>query len=286
MNAEEIKVKTREYLKQLSRGEVDLPLNLTTEYLEHVAKRVNKDRKQGFTLRMSTIGRPLCQLQHEHNKTLAEPRNEYQRQYTFMVGDMSELWLMMIMKAAGIPVDDYDIHTSVELYKTNIQGTVDIVIAGGIWDIKTTSSASFKKYTDFGGFSNLVEDDPFGYVVQGVLYSKALGLPFKGWIILNKNTGDIDICETPINFSEYEKSALEKAEIAVKTIIENLPFQKQFTDEEETFKKKITGNRILGKTCSWCDYVKACWPQAVYRPSVVSESKTPAFVYYTHIKET
>jgi hypothetical protein len=273
------------YLVRLGKGEVTIPQEFVDEYTINVGKRVNKERKEKFTLRMSNIGRPLCQLQLERDNTPKTVRDEYQKQFTFMVGDVSELWLIMIMKAAGVPVEDYDIPLELSIGGTIIKGTADIIIGGGLYDIKTMSSKSFKKYTDMGGFLDVLENDPFGYVLQGFNYGEALGIPFKGWIVINKNTGDIEICEVPLNAKKYHDDAIKKANNVVETIITNQPFKRQFTDEEELYRKKPTGNRILGKTCEWCSYNGSCWPDAEYKPSIVSASKTPPWRYYTEIAD-
>ena len=284
MYSDIIKSTTREYLKRLARGEVKIPPELIDEYMTYVRKRTGKEHSPNFTLRMSNLGKPLCQLQLEKAKVVKVPLNEYQRQFTFMMGDMSELWLIMIMKAAGVPVQSFDVSASLIIEDQNIKGTADIVIMDTVYDIKTISSTSFNKYSNaFGGFSAFVDDDPFGYLEQGFVYAKALGIPFGGWILINKNTGEIDVCDTPLNYEEYADAALKRAAANVRAITDNVPFKRQFNDEPEYFKKELTGNRILGKTCTWCDFRTSCWPTAVYRPSIVSAAKSPPMVAYTEI---
>ena len=283
MEAELIRIGTREFLRSRARGEVTIPPELRREYVKRIDERISKPPRGGeFTMRMSNLGRPTCQLQMEKAKVPAHIVNEYQREFTFMVGDVGEIWLVMIMKAAGIPVSAYDVPVKVQIAGTTISGTLDVIIDGIVYDIKTMSSASFKKYTDFGGFTSLLEDDPFGYVEQGVLYAEGSGYPFGGWILINKNTGDIDVCEVPENFEQYRADSLARAEETIRTLIENRPFQRKFTDEEEVFRKKPTGNRVLGKTCGYCDFTAHCWPDARFIPSQASEAKDKKYVWYTH----
>ena len=283
MDAQLIRIGTREFLRRRARGEVTIPPELLTEYVTHIDKRIAKPpRSRDFTMRMSNLGRPTCQLQMDKANAPAQIVNDYQREYTFMMGDVSEIWLIMIMKAAGIPVDSYDVPVKVQLANQTISGTLDIIIDGIVYDIKTISSASFQKYTGFGGFSSFLDDDPFGYIEQGVLYSEGSGKPFGGWILINKNTGDIDVCEVPANFDQHRDAAIARAEETVRTLMYNRPFQRKFTDEEELFRKKPTGNRVLGKTCGYCDYTAHCWPDARHIPSLASEAKDKKHVWYTH----
>ena len=51
--------------------------------------------------------------------------------------------------------------------------------------------------TGYGGYEKIKEDDPFGYIMQGHLYGEATGLPFGGWIVVNKSSGEIAVVEAP-----------------------------------------------------------------------------------------
>jgi hypothetical protein len=62
------------------------------------------------------------------------------------------------------------------------------------------------------------------------------------------------------------------------------PIDKQFEPIAEVFNKNPTGNTILHRTCSMCDFKASCWPDAVQLPSIMSMAKKPPMVYYTDIK--
>ena len=274
------------WLRKYNRGEVTFSPELIQEYTNNVQERIGKERNKKFTLRMSNLGRPVCQLQNDKLGTPRISTNEYQRMYTFMAGDMGELWLIMVMKAAGVAVDDYNVPVELLIGGEKIKGTADIIIDGILWDIKTMSSKSYQKYINFGGFKSLEEDDPFGYVEQGFAYAEGLGLPFGGWIILNKNTGDIAISEVPINYDKYKSESLARSAKTIQIVMDTVTaddVQRQFSPIEETFNKKPTGNMILPVTCGWCEYTESCWPNAEYRKSAVSSAKTPPWFYYTEV---
>ena len=56
----------------------------------------------------------------------------------------------------------------------------------------------------------------FGYVMQGFLYSEAVGLPFGGWIVVNKSSGEVAVVEVPDWSQDDKKEYLEEAKRRVK----------------------------------------------------------------------
>ena len=71
----------------------------------------------------------------------------------------------------------------------------------------------------------------------------------------------------------------------VKALEDNKPFERCFEDEPETFRKKETGNRVLGEVCSWCDFKFSCWEGLEYKPQPVSSAREPRWLYYTHTED-
>jgi hypothetical protein len=67
----------------------------------------------------------------------------------------------------------------------------------------------------------------------------------------------------------------------VKTISNN-KFERCFDLEDELFRGKPTGNKILSKTCSFCDFRFACWKSLVEEPSRVSKAKEPKRMSYVN----
>ena len=110
------------------------------------------------------------------------------------------------------------------------------------------------------------------------------GKPFKGWIALNKSTGEIAFTEAPDNEPEKEE-VNEKIQKSIHATNANEPFKRQFSDVPEAFYKKETGNRVLGFECTWCDYTKHCWQNLEFRRQLPSKAKNPKYVWYTQISD-
>ena len=279
MNGELLEIQIKTFLPKLLEGE-KIPQNLIDEMTGLLNKRLQKETRQEFTIRMSAIGKPLCQSQMEKLgvKKGSQPYNQIVR---FVTGDMLELWLLMVMKAAGVNIQSQDKSVSVDIGGISIKGTLDVIIDDVVWDIKSASAFSFRKFQE--GYKAVIENDTFGYASQGFLYSKATGLPFGGWIVINKNNGDITVCEITGDHYKLSKETLLKVEKNIESLVSNAPFKKQFTDVDELFRKKPTNNRILCITCGFCNFRDTCWPGVTYRPSVMSKAISPPYFYYTEI---
>ena len=154
----------------------------------------------------------------------------------------------------------------------------------------TASEWAFKyKYTGSGGYEAIKNDDPFGYAMQGFLYAEATGLPFGGWIVVNKSSGEIAIVEVPDWSQDDKADYLKDAARRVKILTD--PAKKptvDFKDEFETFRKDgedvRTGNKILAKQCGMCGHKHHCWPNAVYHDKVTSRAKNKPKVWYSRLK--
>ena len=104
------------------------------------------------------------------------------------------------------------------------------------------------KFTGFGGYDSIKDDDPFGYVMQGYLYSAATGMPFGGWIAINKSSGEWAFAEAPEDQEEDRKQYIADAKERVRSLLEDKGFKIPFTPTDETYtvsKQKVeTGNKL------------------------------------------
>lgn len=285
MNGQLIEMHINAYLQRLQKGDAELPQNLIddctnqmNDWFTTIAARGNHGK---FTLRVSNLGKPVCQLWHEKAGTKEEVRDGELMPVRFASGAMIEAWLLMIIKASGLEVEGSSVKVSLDVDGSNIKGELDIIIDGVVYDIKSASASSFAKFEQ--GFDAVLADDPFGYVEQGYAYGKAQGLPFGGWIVLNKSSGRIVVCETPGNADEQEAKALANAAATVRKITSDAPFERDFEPVEEQFKRKPTGNMKLGRTCGYCSFKSTCWPDLIVHRQALSEAKNPALEYYTEL---
>jgi hypothetical protein len=288
MQAESIKDLIDMYNRELLVHDQELPDHLIQECVQNISDnfKTSKERANDgeFTIRMSNLGRPLCQNQYEQKGEIKHPRRESTLSSIFATGSMLEHYLVMLIKGAGVPVEALDIPCSLDIYDRTIKGSADIIIDGVVYDIKSSSKYAFQnKWSK--GFGAVYEDDPFGYVTQGYCYAKALGVPFGGWIVICKDDSEIAVCETSGDQEALMAEAFEKATYSVRALVESHEVEKQFDDVPEIFYKKPTGHRKLCMTCDWCDYKESCWENLQVIPSIPSTAANPPVVSYTYIDE-
>jgi hypothetical protein len=118
------------------------------------------------------------------------------------------------------------------------------------------------------------------------LYGEATGLPFGGWIVVNKSSGEIAVVEAPEWQDQDRKEYLKDAEKRVQFL--NRPFKEfvvPYKDEFEEYKGERTGNKLMPKPCNMCGYKKYCWKNATLHDKVTSKAKQPPQVWYTRLKK-
>ena len=287
-------IEVQNFLQRAGRGEID------SSRLEPLIEQFGEDckaamRKQfsnrgGYTIRMSGVGRPLCQQQLEKQGYVQDVA--YNDIVRFATGDLLEAFAVLVMRAAGLKVVDEQKKCSLELAGKTVNGTLDVILEidgqEEVWDIKTASPWSFEnKFSGRGGYDVIKEDDPFGYVMQGHLYGESENKRFGGWIVINKSSGEWDFVEAPEEQSEDRKAYIADANKRVKDITEDAPFKIPFQSAPEYVtidKQKVeTGNRLMPKTCSFCSFKSMCWKNAVYAPKATSKAKFKPHVWYTKL---
>jgi len=232
------------------------------------------NRRDKFRLRMSNIGRPTCQLWFEKNK----PEKALPKPTTFvmnmLLGDIVEAAFKGIITEAGVQYEDEDNYVELELDKTTVKGSYDLVINGAVDDVKSASDWSYRN--KFESYQTLKASDPFGYVGQLAGYAKASGKKAGGWWVVNKANGNIKyIAADGLDMDEE----LTKLNDTVATVDSN-EFERCFDPVPETFRGKATGNRVLNSNCKFCDYRFECYPTLKELPSNVSQAKTKPIVAY------
>ena len=268
-----------QYLENATSGKS----TMSEETIEQIGKDVmdavrrqfgGGNRRDEFRLRMSNIGRPTCQLWFEKNK----PEKALPKPTTFvmnmLLGDIVEAAFKGIITEAGVQYEDEDNYVELELDKTTVKGSYDLVIDGAVDDVKSASDWSYRN--KFESYETLKASDPFGYVGQLAGYAKASGKKAGGWWVVNKANGNIKyIAADGLDMDEE----ITKLNNTVATVESN-EFERCFDPVPETFRGKATGNRVLNNNCKFCDYRFECYPTLKELPSKVSQAKTKPIVAY------
>jgi len=229
-----------------------------------------------FTLRMSNIGRPTCQLWYDKNK----PETALPKPTTFvmnmMIGDIVEAVFKGLLRASGVEYKDTDtVSLAVgDSNDTTVKGSYDLVLDDAVDDVKSASPWSYQN--KFDSFDTLAKGDSFGYVGQLAGYAKASGYKAGGWWVVNKGTGEFKY--VPADNLDMDNE-LDKIKDTVETVNSN-EFKRCFKPVPEFFRGKATGNMVLNDGCRFCDYRYDCWPNMVEEPSRVSKAKDPKTVAY------
>lgn len=235
------------------------------------------NNRKDFKLRMSNVGRPTCQMWFDKN----EPEKALPLPTTFvmnmMLGDIIEAIFKGLLHEAGVEFKDSENVVLKLSDGTEISGTYDLVLNNKVDDVKSASNWSYNN--KFASYETLSSSDPFGYVAQLAGYAKALGVEPGGWWVINKATGEFKYVQSNIEIDKevsYIEDTVQK--------VQSNKFERCFEAEDEMFRGKPTGNKVLSKDCSFCSYRYACWPTLQELPQIPSSAKEPKMVNYVQIK--
>lgn len=286
-------VLVKDFLHKAVRGEVTLPSSVMEEFAKDCRQALEKQfsRNPEWRIRMSGLGRPMCQ--QIHGRDGKDEEMEYNSILRFLIGDLVECAVMAILKGAGVKITETQGECELELGGEKIQGTLDLVIddpvdGEKVWDVKSASPYSFM-YKFSRGYENMKEDDPFGYLMQGHLYAESKGLNFGGWIVVDKSSGEIKFVDAPDDQKQDRDIYLAEASKVIEALMSNYKYKTPpISPEEEAYVLKgeriKTGNKILNKICTFCGYRKHCWPKAVQHPKVTSRARNKPLAWYHTLK--
>ena len=236
-----------------------------------------------FTLRMSNIGRPLCQLQMQ-KAGAEESRKPYNHVVRMLIGDAVEAVMRLVLKAADVPVTSDGDKVSLDVDGHEINGESDLDIDGAVYDVKSASPWAFKNKWK-KGFEALQQEDDFGYIGQLYGYADAQNKRAGGWVVIDKSSGEICVVSAEAS-EEHLKEVRERRRRVVKAITEDEPFERCFQPFTETYYGKPTGGKRLPKACTFCSFLGSCWPTARLLPQPGSRAKTPPNHWYVEYPET
>ena len=272
-----------QFMTDAVKGKTTMPKDVIRQVGRDVTAALKRQFSSGisrdkFSLRMSNIGRPTCQLWFQKNKPeLAEPKPT-NFLMNMLLGDIVEAVFKGLLKAAGVEYTDSK-KTKLKLKEGVVTGSYDLIIDGAVDDVKSASDWSYKN--KFQSFDTLADGDAFGYVGQLAGYAQALNKRAGGWWVINKANGNFKY--VPADGLDLTKE-IDKLSSNL-DVVESNEFKRCFEPVEETFRGKPTGNKVLTKTCSFCRYKQACWSTLQEIPSLVSQAREPKIVSYVEIRK-
>ncbi len=278
-----LEFKIRNVLAKLSNNEGS-ELYVDPQWIEDAGESFKQALTRQFTrtdepprLRMSNIGRPTCQLQMAMagEKEVRKPYNFIMR---MLHGDAVEAIMEVVLRVAQANITGGKNKVELKVGDTVIKGEDDIEIDGKVYDIKSCSPFAYiHKWHQ--GYENLKNDDTFGYLGQLYGYSTAQDKEAGGWIVVDKSSGEVCVVDAKIHGQEKQRLK-QVVEDTVATISEGRPFKRCFEAEDDKFKATSTGLKRLSISCSFCDFVKVCWPTAEYKPHPHSKAKKPPYYWF------
>jgi len=208
------------------------------------------------TLRMSNIGTPCARKLYYSVNSPDDPLREELRPDTklkFLYGDLTEEMILTLVSLSGHEVQ----HTQGRVSIEGIWGTFDAIIDGVLFDVKSASKYSFRKFKE----GKLADDDPFGYIPQLMSYLYSLKdddrLLYKeqaAFLVFDKEGGSFcaDIHDKPHWFDQIPQLFQIRKD---QTASPDVPQRKY-----EPVPDGKSGNMKLPMQCSYCEWKFKCHP--------------------------
>lgn len=273
-------LKIHKYLSKVRHGDSTLSDEVVEQIVSDVRAALTRQfvdkRDNKFSLRMSNVGRDYCQLWFDKNSPEDAVPHSTNFIINMMMGDIAEAVFKGLLTQAGVAYANGDKVTLVAGEHT-IYGTPDLSTEGAVDDVKSASPWSYtNKFVDY---QTLHDNDSFGYVGQLAGYAKAMDIKPGGWWVINKANGEFKyVAAEGIDLDAEVKKIEQKAD----KLKENT-FERCYEAIPETYRKKETGNLILGRECGWCSYRYKCWDGLQEKASLVSKAANPPMVSYVKI---
>lgn len=273
-------LKIHQYLSKVRHGDSTLSEEVVEQIVSDVRAALTRQfvdkRDNKFSLRMSNVGRDYCQLWFDKNSPEDAVPHSTNFIINMMMGDIAEAVFKGLLTQSGVAYANGDKVTLVAGEHT-IYGTPDLSTEGAVDDVKSASPWSYtNKFVDYQTLHN---NDSFGYVGQLAGYAKAMGIKPGGWWVINKANGEFKyVAAEGIDLDAEVKKIEQKAD----KLKENT-FERCYEAIPETYRKKETGNLVLGRECGWCSYRYKCWDGLQEKPSLVSKAANPPMVSYVKI---
>ena len=214
----------RKYLREhAGKGDVTVPPHIMEDYLngcKEALENIFKARRSSGNIRVSDLGKDREYLKQVLAGNRPTQKLDYNNHLIFWRGYVFEALTEALLELtlAEPPQKQQKLKIAVESptgQSTVINGTLDIICQGIVYDVKTANDRSYTE--KFKSSTALAENDGFNYLVQGAAYSEGSGAPFGGWLVINVNTchiRDVPLEEEvkPIMKQRYEEAIHEVLE--------------------------------------------------------------------------
>lgn len=214
----------RKYLREhAGKGDVTIPHHVMEDYLngcKEALENIFKARKSSGKIRVSDLGKDREYLKAVLRGERPEQKLDYHNHLIFWRGYVFEALTEALLELAldEPPQKQQKLKISVEApsgAETTINGTLDINVAGVVYDVKTANDRSYAE--KFKSSTVLAENDGYNYLVQGEAYSQGSGAPFGGWLVINVNTCNIK--DVPVE-EEVKPIMKQRYENAIHEVLE------------------------------------------------------------------
>ena len=254
----------------------DKPLEISEDLIDNFGEAMKEairswstpQGRDGFSLRMSNIGRPMRQLWFEKQAEAKDKRLHASLFVKFLYGHLLEELLLLLVKISGHKVTD----EQKEVEINGIKGHMDCKIDGEVVDIKSASGFSFSKFSK----GLLSEDDPFGYLSQLAAYEHAEGTNEGGFLVINKETGELCF---------YQPEELDKPNVKQK--IKDLKHKLTLVNPPDFCYSPIpegkSGNMRLPKNCTYCPHKFECHKDSNNGEGLRTFKYSKGLMYFTEV---
>ena len=198
-------------------------------------------------LRMSKLGTPNRKLWYEFNSTDTDRNLSPTTLIKFIYGNFLEELALLLAKEAGHLVEGEQGEVIIE----GVKGHRDCKIDGITTDIKSASKFSFQKFAD----GSLHKNDPFGYIAQISSYVKADSGDTGAFFVINKETGELTLLK--VHEMDMINPVTRIADIKEVLSKPAPPVTKCYDPEPEG----KSGNMVLNKNCTFCEFKETCWKE-------------------------
>jgi hypothetical protein len=220
-------------------------------------------------LRMSNIGKPERRLWFDaHTDSDTTEKLAPNVQIKFLYGHLLEVLILFFVKLSGHKLTNMQKEITVD----GIKGHMDCMIDDEVVDVKTASGYAFKKFKE----GTLSEDDAFGYLSQLAGYEHAEGTNKGGFLVMNKETGEL--C-TYIPDDMEKPNIVSKIENVKEIIVKNEPPDFCYDPVPEG----VSGNMKLARGCTWCPHKIECHKDSNDGKGLQAYQYAKGPIYFTNI---